>query len=194
MKSLVARRNRCISASTFRGSWSRSCQRVFLLQKFEFVDLEDAKYMYETLMGSSRRLRYGRRRVLQVAYQLFCGTSYSRFGRVILEKRETQTNLRIAVTKSARVVQTASAREIANTAKSKHKPEAGKRPHDGSLFGQDIAIENSQNCTPARSTYIPIAGRLCSFVDYAGGEQRWMWKNKNNTSIQSFILLPWRCT
>ncbi|KAI8355450.1 hypothetical protein B0O80DRAFT_497847 [Mortierella sp. GBAus27b] len=147
MKSLVARRNRCISASTFRGSWSRSCQRVFLLQKFEFVDLEDAKYMYETLMGSSRRLRYGRRRVLQVAYQLFCGTSYSRFGRVILEKRETQTNLRIAVTKSARVVQTASAREIANTAKSKHKPEAGKRPHDGSLFGQDIAIENSQNCT-----------------------------------------------
>ncbi|KAG0280983.1 hypothetical protein BGZ96_001334 [Linnemannia gamsii] len=34
-----------------------------------------------------------------------------------MEKRETKTSLGIAVTKSARVVQTASAREIANTAK-----------------------------------------------------------------------------
>ncbi|KAF9900351.1 hypothetical protein EC991_007455 [Linnemannia zychae] len=93
---------------------------ALFVEHFEFVDLEDAKAAYETLIKSSR-LRGDRRRVLQVKYETFLRNKLRPFWASHLlnvEKRETRINLQIAVTKSARVVQTSSAREIAATAKS----------------------------------------------------------------------------
>ncbi|KAF9999636.1 hypothetical protein BGZ65_005038, partial [Modicella reniformis] len=156
---------------------SESVSFTSFVEKFWFVDLEDAKAVYETLINSSR-LRLGRQRKLQATYQLFLRNKLQSFWSshlLKMEKRETKTNLRIAVTKSARVVQTASVREIANTANScllTSTPfitallAGNKRPHDGSLIGQDTSPSrtpktahpaSSLDSRPARSTYILIA-------------------------------------
>ncbi|KAG0247694.1 hypothetical protein BG011_001057 [Mortierella polycephala] len=97
---------------------SESVSFALFEQEFGFVDLEDAKAAYETLIKSSR-LRGDRRRALLVTYEMFMRNKLQSFWSshlLKMEKRETKTNLEIAVTKSARVVQTASAKEIANTA------------------------------------------------------------------------------
>ncbi|KAF9080235.1 hypothetical protein BGX23_002473, partial [Mortierella sp. AD031] len=98
---------------------SESVSFALFVQEFGFVDLEDAKASYETLISSSR-LRGDRRRALLATYEIFMRNKLRSFWSshlLKMEKRETKTNLEIAVTKSARVVQTASAREIANTSK-----------------------------------------------------------------------------
>ncbi|KAG0260610.1 hypothetical protein BGZ95_004392, partial [Linnemannia exigua] len=87
--------------------------------EFGFVNLKHAKFAYETLISSSR-LRGDRRQALLATYEVFTRNRLQSFwSKHLLKmgKRETKTSLGIAVTKSARVVQTASAREIANTAK-----------------------------------------------------------------------------
>ncbi|KAK3813960.1 MAG: hypothetical protein J3Q66DRAFT_411338 [Benniella sp.] len=120
---------------------------------------EDAKAAYERLIDTSR-LPMDRRRTLQAAYQLFLRNKLQSFWPdhlLKMEKQVTKTKFMIAVTKSARVVQKASAKEIANTAKSleddgdhqdesvcalksNHKPEAGnKRSHAGSVTGSDAS-------------------------------------------------------
>jgi hypothetical protein len=98
---------------------SDSVSFALFVQKFGFMDLEDAKSVYEKLIGASF-LRVERRRALLAKYNGFLRNNLQSFWSshlLKMEKRETKTNLEIAVTKSARVVQTASVREIAITAK-----------------------------------------------------------------------------
>ncbi|KAF9292066.1 hypothetical protein BGZ74_000282 [Mortierella antarctica] len=98
---------------------SENVSFALFVQEFGFVDLEDAKAAYETLISSSR-LRGDRRRTLLVTHEVFMRNMLQSFWLshlLKMEKRETKTSLEIAVTKSARVVQTASVKEIANTAK-----------------------------------------------------------------------------
>ncbi|KAF9344493.1 hypothetical protein BGX34_005608, partial [Mortierella sp. NVP85] len=90
------------------------------VEHFGFVNLEDAKAAYERLINSSR-LPMDRRRTLQAAYQLFLRNKLQSFWPdhlLKMEKQMTKTKFMIAVTKSARVVQKASVKEIANIAKS----------------------------------------------------------------------------
>ncbi|KAF9154058.1 hypothetical protein DFQ26_000358 [Actinomortierella ambigua] len=92
---------------------------VSFVQWFGFMNLEDAKAAYEKLI-SSPRLRVERRRQLLAMHEVFMRNKLESFWPTHLlkmERRKTKTSLEIAVTKSARVVQTASVSEIADTAK-----------------------------------------------------------------------------
>ncbi|KAF9404147.1 hypothetical protein BGZ76_007097, partial [Entomortierella beljakovae] len=90
------------------------------VQKFRFIDLEDAKLVYEILIRS-HILRKDRRQLLLARYQGFLRNSLQSFWSshlLRLEKQDTKTEFRRVVTKSAREVQSASMKEIAENAES----------------------------------------------------------------------------
>lgn len=97
---------------------SRSASFASFVQEFAFLDLEDAKVAYEMLTSSSR-LRGDYRPALVAKYGMFSRSKPQSFWSNHCSRWKTgdQKNMKISVTKAARVVLTASVREIAITAR-----------------------------------------------------------------------------